>query len=146
MNSPRGLFRCTLLSILVGGFLTGCGPKDENAPKKVDVAAQVSQFKGNADAKANALTELATGGPNSASAVNDIIPLLKDEDHVVRRLAAYALYRIGPAAKAAVPALKELMNDPDASTGTTALNALQAIEPASVEGVKVINTTTPVGL
>ncbi len=141
MNSPLGFLRCTLLSILVGGFLTGCGPKDETGPKKVDVSAQVGQLKGNADAKANALTELAAGGPNSASAVNDIIPLLKDEDHVVRRLAAYALCQIGPAAKAAVPALKELMNDPDSSTGTTALNALHAIEPAAVEGVKVINTT-----
>ena len=141
MNSPRGLLRCALLSILAGGFPLGCSPKEDSGPKKVDVSAQTAQLKGNSDAKANALTELAAGGPNSKAAVNDILPLLKDEDHVVRRLAAYALGQIGPAAKVAIPALKELMNDPDTSTGTTALNALHAIEPAAVEGVKVINTT-----
>ncbi len=119
----------------------GCGSKDETAAKKVDVAAQVSQLKGNSDAKAGALTELAAGGPNSAGAVNDIIPLLKDDDHVVRRLAAYALCQIGPAAKAALPALKELMNDPDTSTGTTALNAINAIDPANAGAVKVLNVT-----
>ena len=86
MHTPRSLLKGTLLPLLVGAFLMGCGSKDETGPKKVDVAAQVAQLKGNSDAKANALTELAAGGPNSAAAVNDILPLLKDEDHVVRRL------------------------------------------------------------
>lgn len=141
MISPRGTFHAVLLSALVGGFVVGCGSKDETAPKKVDVTAQVAQLKGNGDAKAAALTELAAGGPNSAAAVNDVIPLLKDEDHVVRRLAAYALCQIGPAAKAALPALKELLNDPDTSTGTTALNAINAIDPSAAGGVKVLNVT-----
>lgn len=141
MHTPRGFISGTLLPLLVGALLMGCGSKDETAAKKVDVAAQVSQLKGNSDAKAGALTELAAGGPNSAGAVNDIIPLLKDDDHVVRRLAAYALCQIGPAAKAALPALKELMNDPDTSTGTTALNAINAIDPANAGAVKVLNVT-----
>jgi HEAT repeat protein len=141
MHTPRGFISGTLLPLLVGALLIGCGSKDETAAKKVDVAAQVSQLKGNSDAKAGALTELAAGGPNSAGAVNDIIPLLKDDDHVVRRLAAYALCQIGPAAKAALPALKELMNDPDTSTGTTALNAINAIDPANAGAVKVLNVT-----
>lgn len=141
MHTPRGFISGTLLPVLVGALLMGCGSKDETAAKKVDVAAQVSQLKGNSDAKATALTELAAGGPNSAGAVNDIIPLLKDDDHVVRRLAAYALCQIGPAAKAALPALKELMNDPDTSTGTTALNAINAIDPANAGAVKVLNVT-----
>jgi HEAT repeat protein len=141
MHTPRGFISRTLLPVLVGALLIGCGSKDETAAKKVDVAAQVSQLKGNSDAKAGALTELAAGGPNSAGAVNDIIPLLKDDDHVVRRLAAYALCQIGPAAKAALPALKELMNDPDTSTGTTALNAINAIDPANAGAVKVLNVT-----
>lgn len=141
MHTPRGFISRTLLPLLVGALLIGCGSKDETAAKKVDVAAQVAQLKGNSDAKAGALTELAAGGPNSAGAVNDIIPLLKDDDHVVRRLAAYALCQIGPAAKAALPALKELMNDPDTSTGTTALNAINAIDPANAGAVKVLNVT-----
>ncbi len=141
MKSPAEMLRSFLLSTVVAVVLSGCGARDENAPKKIDVSAQVSQLKGTADAKSTALTELAAGGPNAAAAVNDIIPLLKDEDHVVRRLAAYALCQIGPAAKAAIPALKELMNDPDRSTVTTVINAINAIAPGSIEGVKVINTT-----
>ncbi len=139
MHSPRGLLKGTLLPLLVGAFLMGCGSKDESAAKKVDVAAQVAQLKGNSDAKANALTELASGGPNSAAAVNDILPLLKDEDHVVRRLAALALGQIGPAAKAALPGLNELINDPDTSTGTTALNAINNIDPSASGGKRVLN-------
>jgi len=42
-----------------------------------------------------------------------LIGVLKDNDPVVRRLAAYALGEIGPASKPALPALKEMMNDPD---------------------------------
>ena len=139
MHSPRSLLKGTLLPLLVGVLLIGCGSKDETGPKKIDVAAQVAQLKGNSDAKANALTELAAGGPNAAAAVNDIIPLLKDEDHVVRRLAALALGQIGPAAKAALPGLNELINDPDTSTGTTALNAINAIDPSAAGGKKVLN-------
>ena len=118
----------------------GCG-KSEDAAKAVDVPAQVAQLKGGTDAQANALSELAAGGPNSASAVKDIIPLLKSDDTVIRRLAAYALCQIGPAAKAALPDLKALMQDADISTATTAINAMNAIDPSSTEGVKVLNVT-----
>lgn len=118
----------------------GCG-KSEDAAKTVDVNAQVAQLKGSNEAQANALSELASGGPKSASAVKDIIPLLKSDDTVIRRLAAYALYQIGPAAKAAVPDLKALMQDADPSTATTAINALNAIDPSATEGIKVLNVT-----
>ena len=121
-------------------FAAGCG-KSEDAAKAVDVTAQVAQLKGGTDAQANALSELAAGGPKSASAVKDIIPLLKSDDTVIRRLAAYALCQIGPAAKAAVPDLKALMQDPDTSTATTAINALNAIDPSASEGIKVLNVT-----
>lgn len=113
----------------------------EDAAKAVDVTAQVAQLKGGTDAQANALSELAAGGPKSASAVKDIIPLLKSDDTVIRRLAAYALCQIGPAAKAAVPDLKTFMQDPDTSTATTAINALNAIDPSATEGIQVLNVT-----
>lgn len=121
-------------------FTGGCG-KSEDAAKVVDVSAQVAQLKGGTDAQANALSELAAGGPKSASAVKDIIPLLKSDDTVIRRLAAYTLCQIGPAAKAALPDLKALMQDADISTATTAINAMNAIDPSSTEGVKVLNVT-----
>lgn len=138
--TPRMFRPVALASILCLLSAVGCS-KSADGPKAVDVAAQVAQLKGNADAQANALSELAAGGPNSAPAVNDILPLLKSEDTVIRRLAAYALCQIGPAAKAAVPELKNLMNDADPSTATTAINALNAIDPAAAEGIKVLNVT-----
>lgn len=138
--TPR-MTRALALALIACALSTsGCG-KSEDAHKSVDVAAQVAQLKGNDDAKATALSELAAGGPKSAAAVNDIIPLLKADDSVIRRLAAYALCQIGPAAKAAVPDLKALMNDTDPSTVTTAINALNAIDPSATGGIKVLNVT-----
>ena len=133
MISPRRFLPGIVASLLVGALIAGCGQRDEVAAKKVDVAAEVAKLKGDADATSAALTELAAGGKNSTKAVDDIIPLLKDEDHVVRRLAAFALGQIGPAAKAAVPALKPLMDESDQSTVTTAINAINAIAPGSID-------------
>lgn len=138
--TPRMIHPIALILTLCLALMPGCG-KSEDGPKAVDVAAQVAQLKGNTDAQATALSELAAGGPKSAPAVNDILPLLKSEDTVIRRLAAYALCQIGPAAKAAVPELKNLMNDADPSTATTAINALNAIDPAAAGGIKVLNVT-----
>lgn len=121
-------------------LLAGCGGEGGPAPKKVDVTAQVAALKGNGDAKASALSELAAGGPNSSAAVNDILPLLKDEDPVVRRLAAYALGQIGPSAKAAIPGLTAMLQDNDSNAVTAALNAIRAIDPSKAPGEAMPNT------
>ncbi len=142
MNPFQNALRRSLLPIVVGLALCGCGPKDEMAPKKVDVTAQLAGLKGDENAKTSALTELAAGGPNSVAAVNDIIPLLKDGDPIVRRLAAYALGQIGAGAKAALPALNGTMQDSDPTVVTASLNAVRSISPASVEGLKVDNVMT----
>jgi HEAT repeat protein len=52
-------------------------------------------------------------GAEAASLVPKIQPLLKDEDATVRRTAAYVLGTIGPAAKAAVPDLKAMLDTQD---------------------------------
>ncbi|KAB2667572.1 MAG: HEAT repeat domain-containing protein [Verrucomicrobia bacterium] len=135
VECARRAFLCAVLSL---GIL-GCG-KDGDAPKKVDVAAQVAALKGTGDAKATALSELAAGGPNSAAAINDIVPLLKDADPLTRRLAAYALGQIGPAAKAAVPNLTPLLQDQDRSVITAALNAIRAIDPSKAPAENIPNT------
>ena len=121
-------------------LVAGCSQEGNPSPKKVDVSAQVSALKGNADAKANALAELAAGGPNAASAATDVIPLLKDEDPVVRRLAAYALGQMGPAAKAALPELTARLQDNDRNVVTAVMNAIRAIDPSKVPGEAVPNT------
>ncbi len=131
-----------LLAVVVASCLlsSGCGDEANPAPKKVDVAAHVAGLKGNADAKSAALAELAAGGPNSAAATPDIIPLLKDEDPVVRRLAAYALGQVGPAAKAVLPDIKNLLADNDRNVVTAAVNALRAIDPKTAPGEAMPNT------
>lgn len=114
-----------LLSLLLPlALLTAC---KEKAPK-VDIAAATQGLKSpDTDARANACIELAKAGPNSAGAINDLIPLLKDKDPLVRHLAAYALGQIGPKAAPAIPALKEAMNDSDHQVVSDVLNALRFI-------------------
>lgn len=123
------------LGLLLG--LAGCGEKAE----KVDLGAQLSALAGDSDAKVAALAEISKLGTGAASAVPKITPLLKDEDAVVRRTAAYALGSIGPAAKAAVPDLKALLETTDRDQLTAVANALRAIDPSAVAGVKVENVS-----
>lgn len=134
--------RLPVLALAVAASLlfTGCGEEGNPPPKKVDVTAQVAALKGNGDAKANALAELAAGGPNAAAAAPQVIPLLKDEDPVIRRLAAYALGQMGPAAKAAVADLSALLQDNDRNVVTAAMNALRAIQPSKEGDVAIPNT------
>jgi len=125
------------LLIALGLCLAGCGEKREN----VDVNAQLAGLAGDADAKVAALAEISKAGPDAASAVSKIIPLLKDEDAVVRRTAAFALGAIGPAAKEAVPTLKEMMQTTDRDQLTAVANALRSIEPSAAGGVKIENVS-----
>lgn len=128
----------SLLLVALGLSFAGCGgEKREN----VDVNAQVAALSGDADAKIAALAEISKAGPDAASAVPSIVPLLKDEDPVVRRTAALALGAIGPAAKEAVPQLKELMQTTDRDQMTAVANALRAIEPSAASGVKIENVS-----
>jgi len=139
MDSHRALL-AVASGLLVGLAAGGCG-EGEPAPKKVDVSAQVAALKGDNEAKAAALSELAAGGPNAAGAVKEIIPLLKSDDPVVRRLAAYALGQIGVPAKEAVPGLTAMLQDPDGNAVTAAINALRAIDPSKAPAENIPNVT-----
>ena len=122
--------RKTVLLILLGvlvAFASGCGKNEE-----VNVSAQFHALKtGDRDTRYNACVDLARAGPGAASAVPDLLPLLKDPDAEIRRVAAYALTEIGPKARAAIPALKELLKDRDPFVAVQALNALRSIDPKS---------------
>jgi len=139
MDSHRALL-AVASGLLLGLAVAGCG-EGEPAPKKVDVSAQIAALKGDNDAKAAALSELAAGGPNAAGAVKEIIPLLKSDDPVVRRLAAYALGQIGAPAKEAVPGLTAMLQDPDGNAVTAAINALRAIDPSKAPAETIPNVT-----
>jgi HEAT repeat protein len=124
MKARALLALLTALSLPVFGLLTACGQK---APK-VNVTVNTQDLKSpDTDKKVNACTELAKAGPQAASVVPDLIPLLKDKDPLVRSLAAYALGQIGPAASAALPALREAMSDSDPQVPRSAMNALRSI-------------------
>ncbi|MBX3747023.1 MAG: HEAT repeat domain-containing protein [Verrucomicrobiae bacterium] len=114
---------------------TGCGEPVE----KVDLNAQLGNLSGDADTKISALAEIAKMGAEAASAVPRIVPLLDDEDPIVRRTAAYTLGTIGPDAKAAVPKLREMMRTNDRDQATAVANALRAIEPATVGDLRIEN-------
>jgi HEAT repeat protein len=88
----------------------------------------------------DACVALADMKKDAKGAIPELIPLLDENNALTRRLAAYALGQIGPDAKAAVPKLKTLMVDPDMQVMTTAINAVQSIDPKEAEGVKVQNT------
>lgn len=131
------LLRSCACALLGAALLTGCGEKGP----KVDLNAQLTGLAGDNDAKVNALAEIAKLGPDGASAVAKIIPLLKSDDPLVRRTAAYTLGTIGPGAKAAVPELKALLDSQDRDQLTAVANALRAIDPSAAPGLKIENTT-----
>lgn len=135
----KALSRCLsplLLTAILFTF-TGCGEKGP----QVNLPEQIAALSGDADAKINALGEIATLGAGAASAVDQILPLLKDADPVVRRTAAFALGSIGPAARAAVPELKSMMQTGDRDQLTAVVNALRAIEPAVAPSERIDNVS-----
>ncbi|MFM7103468.1 MAG: HEAT repeat domain-containing protein [Verrucomicrobiota bacterium] len=137
MKMPRRL----LAAFLLGGSLLalpGCG----SSGPKASLEAELGKLGGDADAKVNALNEIAQLGGQAAPAVPKLMELLKDPDPVVLRTAAYALGSIGPKAKAAIPALKAILDQSnDRDTLTATVNAIRAIDEKAVEGVRVENTS-----
>jgi len=121
-SAPLVLACCLVLATLAAG----CGG---TPTEKVDVQAQIQNLKSdNAETRSNACVELAKAGPEAAPAVPSLIPLLKDSDPLVRRLAAYALGQVGEKAKEAIPALREALNDRERDVVTASINALRAID------------------
>ena len=75
-----------------------------------------------------AVTLLGRGGDGAAAAVSDLTKVLEsDADLPVRERAAWALGEIGPAAKAAAPALSTAAKSSDARLARLAAKALEAV-------------------
>jgi HEAT repeat protein len=66
-----------------------------------------------------------------SAAVPTLVSNLEDKDSETRRLGAFALQRMGAAAKQALPALKKAANDKDPRVRDAVQKALQAIESGS---------------
>ncbi len=121
--------------------LAGCG--GGGGPKtKVNVSKAIEDLKGTDEvAKENACIDIATA--KDASAVSALVPLLKDPNPELRRLAAYALGEIGPKAKEALAEVKLLLGDPDRKVQMQAVNSVHFIDPSSTPGQNV-NVMTPI--
>lgn len=128
-----------LAAVIVALLSPGCGGSKDTPT--IDVGAKIQQLKGSTEEQSTALTELAAAGAQAEPAIDQLIPLLKHEDHEIRQLAAYALGQIGPAAKRAVPALKAALNDQQMSVLTSVQNALVAIDPSSAPKQAVPNVS-----
>jgi HEAT repeat protein len=78
------------------------------------------------------LVPLASGGPVLSAAeenkVGEYAELLKNKNPLVRKQAAIALGEMGPAAKAAVPALRDALLDKDEGVQAAAAAALEKID------------------
>jgi HEAT repeat protein len=128
MKLPLSSLQCVGVTCLVTLFFAACS-RDPGA--RVDVQTQITALKSpDTNAVEDACIELAKAGAKGAPAVSDLIPLLKHKDEEVRRLAAYALQEIGPGAKAALPALQELLgNEPSRKVQMQVTLTLQSIDP-----------------
>ena len=62
-----------------------------------------------------------------SDAVDPLIAAIENRSQPRRDLACYALELLGPAAKAAIPALSHLQQDPDARLRKAAVSALKQI-------------------
>lgn len=109
---------------------TGCTNKKEAA---VDIQAQVQALTGDQDAKLNALVELSKAGPGALPALDKIVALLTEDDPLIRRTAAYAIEKIGPTAKSAIPALEKAMEGATIDVTMAATRAIEALKGSSAK-------------
>jgi HEAT repeat protein len=86
-----------------------------------------AQKTGNPDTTLNILTAFSRLGPLAREAVPELIPLLENENQLIRRLAAEALGKIGPGAAVAVPHLEKLLTDKEDFIRSIARTALARI-------------------
>jgi len=108
--------------------LARIGQVAENEVTSALIMAMTTERKNTPDyqyeAQADALVKI--GGAKKATPV--LISALADQDPSIRFWAARVLGRLGPQAKAAVPALKKALNDPDRQVADEAAFALSEVK------------------
>lgn len=112
-----GLVLLAGIVILVGCDVPNLAPDDtEEIDPGMWYGRPIKQWildKNDEDLKDNAKAYLDLVGPEDKDLVPALIPLLKDEDPVVRRGAVKLLGQIGPNAKEALEPLEDSITDPD---------------------------------
>lgn len=97
-------------------------PADEVVARLIDALSDTDP-----DVRGNLAVALAKIGP---AAVEPLTAALKDANADRRAGAAYALGQIGPAARPALPALLDLLKDPDVGVRRQASFAVGRVVPA----------------
>ena len=110
---------------LAASILAYIGPPAQAA---VPALVEIVKTDTNPDARREALMALGTIGHAEAGATA-AAAALGDPDEKVVIAACFALERMGPAAKEAVPALKKLAESNDRATRQEAGKALKAVAP-----------------
>jgi HEAT repeat protein len=77
-------------------------------------------------------------GPKAAAAVDDLLPLLKNDHPLVRQMAAYALSACGRPA-AGLPPLVDSLQDPNPLIRRFAAQLLEKLGPAARPAVAALN-------
>jgi HEAT repeat protein len=79
-------------------------------------------------------------------ATSDWIAALKSSDPLERRLATHALAEIGPAAREGVPALIEVLRDPENFVRVWAAAALARVQPENADAIPALVAGTRDGI
>lgn len=118
----------------------GAAPSQETQLQDKSLAYWIARTKSASPAvRGNAAWHIGYTAPmnkeDAAAAISTLVPLLKDEDARGRRWSAWALGRIGAAAKETVPELIELLADEDARVRHASCWALGMIGEAAKPAV-----------
>jgi HEAT repeat protein len=118
------------MSLLAFGAVSGCAKNESGIPSNIDVSANIEKLKSSEpNERIEGAANLGMAGPKAEPAIPHLMPLLKDPNADVRRLAAFALGEIGPPASKALPELRAMMRDPDRDVIFQAANAIRSIDP-----------------
>jgi vesicle coat complex subunit len=128
--------------LVVALILSGCGSEPSHEDRGLSQWAKDLKAPGGADRKraAYALGEIAKREPATVPAV--LGPLggaLKDSDPEVRKAAALALGKQGPAAKPATKQITDAMKDNDKEVRSIAVQALADIDADNPEHLGIIS-------
>jgi HEAT repeat protein len=108
------------------------GRMGSNAAPAVSVLAKLVVSDKEARVRKEAAKTLADIGPESRSAVQELVKALEDSQTDVRQYAALALGKIGPDASAAEPSLQKTLKDKDQEVRCQAARALGGLGKAGL--------------
>lgn len=113
----QNIFKCVSASLIVGHLLLGCSHNRESTSSNEDLSTRLQSIDTNV--RGHALEEILASQFVTSEAAPKLVPLLRDNDRLIRLLSAQALMFVGTEAKSHIPdvelALKQ-ERDPEVRT------------------------------